>query len=108
MENAIAKLGEDMAANTEMHLKLDGHVIDMPVDRGGTKEGSTDPHRSTRVVTEQDTPNELTESNKNATTILSLFNEYVDTWAIFDMLDHPCIHLRQRKKYCNRRRSKFS
>ncbi|THV45312.1 hypothetical protein BGAL_0504g00070 [Botrytis galanthina] len=83
------ELGEDMAANTEMHLRLDGHVINMPVERGGTKEGSADPHRSTRVVTEQDTPNELTDSNKNVTTILSLLNEYVDTWAIFDMLDHP-------------------
>ncbi|TGO55111.1 hypothetical protein BCON_0096g00040 [Botryotinia convoluta] len=107
MENAIAELGEDMAANTEMHLGLDGHVITLPVDRGETmnvvaftrtKEGSTDPHRSTRAATEQDTLNELAGWSKNATPILSLLNEYVETWAIFDMLDHPAFTYAKERK----------
>ncbi|KAF5876543.1 putative salicylate protein [Botrytis fragariae] len=89
--------GEDTAANTEMYLGLDGHVITLPVDRGETmnvvaftrtKEGSINLHRFTRAATEQDTLNELADWSKNVTPILSLLNEYVDTWAILDMLDH--------------------
>ncbi|KAF7928908.1 uncharacterized protein EAE97_009750 [Botrytis byssoidea] len=86
-----------MAANTEMHLGL-GHVVTHPVDRGETmnviactvtKEGWADPHRFARAATEQDTLNELTSASKNVTNILSLLNRYVDTWVIFDILDHP-------------------
>ncbi|KAF7883813.1 hypothetical protein EAF00_011125 [Botryotinia globosa] len=73
MENAIVELGEDIAANTEMHLGLDGHVATLPVDRGETmnvvaftvtKEGWADPHRLARAAAEQDTLNELTSSKR--------------------------------------------
>ncbi|TGO48716.1 hypothetical protein BOTNAR_0462g00080 [Botryotinia narcissicola] len=98
VENAIVELGEDVAANTEMHLGLDGHVVTLPVDRGEnmnvvactvTKEGWADPHRFARAASEQDKLNELTSASKNVTNILSLLNGYVDTWVIFDMLVHP-------------------
>ncbi|TGO31781.1 hypothetical protein BHYA_0411g00060 [Botrytis hyacinthi] len=116
-DSRSVELGEDMVANPEMYLGLEGHVITHPVDRRQTmnlvaftitKEGSTDPYRSASAVTEQDTLNELTGSSRNVTTILSLLNEHVDTWAIFDMLDQPASTYTKRKKGFNRRRSTFS
>ncbi|KAF7912377.1 uncharacterized protein EAF01_001398 [Botrytis porri] len=70
----MAELGEDMAANAKMHLGLDGHV--------------TDPNKSTLAATKQDALSEFVGWRKKITFILSLLNEHVDIWAIFDILDH--------------------
>jgi salicylate hydroxylase len=98
MDKAIAELGEDMAANAKMHLGPDGHILTFPIDKGETmnvvaftttKEGWPDLHKSTRAATKQDALNDFAGWGKNVTHILSLLNEDVDIWAIFDMLDHP-------------------
>lgn len=98
MKKAIAELGEDMAANSKMHLGPDGHILTFPVAKGETmnvvaftttKEGWPDLHKSTRAATKQDALNDFAGWGKNVTHILNLLDEDVDIWAIFDMLDHP-------------------
>ncbi|ESZ96191.1 putative salicylate hydroxylase [Sclerotinia borealis F-4128] len=96
--HAIAELGEDMAVNSKMHLGPDGHILTFPVDKGKTmnvvafatttKEWP-DIHKSTCASTKQDALNDFTGWGENVTHILSLLDEDVDIWAIFDMLDHP-------------------
>lgn len=98
MDKAIAELGEDMAVNSKMHLGPDGHILTFPIDKGETlnvvaftttREGWPDLHKSTRAATRQDALNDFAGWGKNVTHILSLLNDDVDIWAIFDMLDHP-------------------
>ncbi|RDW79370.1 salicylate hydroxylase-4 [Coleophoma cylindrospora] len=98
MDKAIAELGEDMAANSKMHLGPDGHILTFPIDKGETlnvvaftttREGWPDLHKSTRAATKQNALDDFAGWGKNVTHILSLLNEEVDIWAIFDMLDHP-------------------
>lgn len=98
MDKAIAELGEEMAVNAKMHLGPDGHVLTFPIDKGETlnvvaftttKEGWPDLHKSTRAATKQDALTDFAGWGKTVTHILSLLNDEVDIWAIFDMLDHP-------------------
>ncbi|TEY37759.1 hypothetical protein BOTCAL_0511g00030 [Botryotinia calthae] len=91
MEKAIAELGEDMAANAEIHLGPEGHVITFPVDKGETI-------NSTRAATKQDALNDYACWSKNIIHIISLLNGDVDICAIFDILDHlPSTHAKERK-----------
>lgn len=98
MDKAIAELGEDMAVNSKMHLGPDGHILTFPIDKGETmnvvaftttKQDWPDLHKSTRAATKQDALNDFAGWGKTVTHILSLLNENVDIWAIFDMLDYP-------------------
>ncbi|KAM3083580.1 hypothetical protein ACMFMG_004226 [Clarireedia jacksonii] len=98
MDKAIAELGEEMAVNSKMHLGPDAHILTFPINKGNTmnvvaftttREGWPNLHKSTRAATKQDALNDFKGWGKNVTHILSLLEEDVDIWAIFDMLDHP-------------------
>ncbi|KAH8660361.1 putative salicylate hydroxylase [Xylariales sp. PMI_506] len=98
MSKAIAELGEEMAVNATMHLGPDAHILTFPIDKGETmnvvaftttKEGWPDLHKSTRAATRQEALQDFAGWGKTVTRILSLLDDNVDVWAIFDMLDHP-------------------
>lgn len=98
MDKAIAELGEDMASNAKMHLGPDAHVLTFPINKGETmnvvaftttKEGWPDMHKSTRPSHRTEAMEDFKGWGKNVTHILSLLDDDVDIWAIFDMLDHP-------------------
>ncbi|KUJ08794.1 salicylate hydroxylase [Mollisia scopiformis] len=98
MDKAVAELGEEAAVNSRMYLGPDRHVLTFPIDKGETmnvvaftttSQNWPDIHKSTRAATKQDALNDFSGWGPTVTHILSLLNEDVDIWAIFDMKDHP-------------------
>ncbi|KAF7857765.1 uncharacterized protein EAF02_011132 [Botrytis sinoallii] len=89
---AILYFADYTTVTAEAVIGADGvksHVRPPILGLGNHESHACYSYKSSRAATEQDTLNELAGWSKNVTPILSLLNEYVDSWAIFDMLDHP-------------------
>lgn len=98
MEKAIAELGEAAAVNGRMYLGPDRHVLTFPINKGKTMnvvaftttfQDWPDFHHSTKHARKQDALNDFKGWGPKVTHVLSLLEENVDIWAIFDMMDRP-------------------
>jgi salicylate hydroxylase len=98
MEKAVAELGEEAAVNSRMYLGPDRHVLTFPIDKGQTfnvvaftttAQNWPNIHKLTRAATKQDALNDFSGWGPTVTRLLSLLDENIDIWAIFDMKNHP-------------------
>ena len=98
MEQAIKALGEEMAVNAKMHVGPDRHVLTFGVNGGKTmnvvaftttKEEWPNPQKLTLPTRKEHALRDFEGWGKNVMTILNMLEDDLDSWAIFDMLDHP-------------------
>lgn len=98
MEKAVAELGEEAAVNSRMYLGPDRHILTFPIDQGKTfnvvaftttSQNWPNIHKLTRAATKQDALDDFSGWGPTVTRLLSLLNDEVHIWAIFDMKDHP-------------------
>lgn len=98
MEQAIEALGEEMAVNAKMHLGPDRHVLTFGVNGGKTmnvvaftttKDEWPNSQKLTLPTRKEHALRDFEGWGKNVITILKMLKDDLDSWAIFDMLDHP-------------------
>ncbi|KAI8691838.1 hypothetical protein LRP88_09101 [Fusarium phalaenopsidis] len=98
MERAVEAVGEERARNATMHLGKGGHVLTFPVDNGRklnivafhtSPTDWEDYSRTTSVASRQDALKDFAGYGSAVTGLLSLTEEQLKVWAIFDLGDHP-------------------
>ena len=98
MEQAIEALGEDMAVNAKMHLGPDHHVLTFPINGGKimnvvafttSKDDWPNSDKLTLPTTKEQALKDYAGWGKHVTSILEMLKDDLDSWAIFDMMDHP-------------------
>ena len=97
MDRAVAALGEEKAHNQCMHMGPRAHVLNFPIAQHtlinvvafATEEGEWPHEKMTAPATKQEVVEVFKDWNPTVRTIVSLLEDSLDKWAIFDTHKHP-------------------
>ena len=97
MDRAVAALGEEKAHNQCMHMGPRAHVLNFPIAQHNlinvvafaTEEGEWPHEKLTAPATKQEVMEVFKDWNPTVRTIVSLLEDSLDKWAIFDTHEHP-------------------
>lgn len=96
MDKAVAALGEEKAHNQCMHMGPRAHVLNFPIAQhtlinvvAFADEDEWPHEKMTTPATKQEVMEVFKDWNPTVRTIVSLLEDSLDKWAIFDTHDHP-------------------
>ena len=98
VEKAKAALGEDNAVNSKMHMGKDGHILTFPVSHGKVMnvvafwtnpDDWPDHSKLTLPSKREHVYRDFQHFGPTVQHIISLLEDDLDCWAIFDLGDHP-------------------
>ena len=97
MDKAVEAIDADLAVNRVMHMGQDGHILTFPVAHGKTmnvvafvydpKEWANE--RLVVPTTREEAMRDFAHWGVTAKAIVSLLQDNMDRWAIFDLGEHP-------------------
>ena len=97
MDRAVAALGEEKAHTQCMHMGPRAHVLNFPIAQHtlinvvafATEEGEWPHEKLTAPATKEEVMEVFKDWNPTVRTIVSLLEDSLDKWAIFDSYEHP-------------------
>ena len=97
MDRAVAALGEEKAHKMCMHMGPRAHVLNFPIAQHtlinvvafATEEGEWPHEKLTAPATKDEVMEVFKDWNPAVRTIVSLLEDSLDKWAIFDSYEHP-------------------